>query len=192
MKKFITRTGIALLLSGSVLLSGCYGSFNLLHSVYDWNGTIEDKTVRSVVFWALVIIPVYEVAALVDAAVLNVIEHWSGENPLSMQQGEVDKRTVLHEGKRYTIEARKNRFTVRELGKNRAVDLLFNTRDASWNLVAGDRLITLSKLERSGDGDVALRIFSKSGSSAVVPCPDRVEWLGFSSALGCGEPVAAH
>jgi hypothetical protein len=160
--------------------------------VYDWNGTIEDKTVRSVVFWALVIIPVYEVAAFVDAAVLNVIEHWSGENPLSMQPGEVDKRTVLHGGKRYTIEARKNRFTVRERGKNRAVDLLFNSSDASWNLVAGDKLVTLSKLERNGDGDVALRIFGKSGSSAVVPCPDRVEWLGFSNALGCGEPVAAH
>jgi len=65
-------------LSLSIPVTGCFGSFELVQRVYDFNESFDDKFVRSVVFWAFVIVPVYELAALADAVVLNVIEFWSG------------------------------------------------------------------------------------------------------------------
>jgi hypothetical protein len=192
MKKFSTHLLLPLILSGSILLSGCYGSFNLVREVYDWNGSIEDKTVRSVVFWALVIIPVYEIAALVDAAVLNVIEHWSGDNPLSMQEGESDMRVVEHKGRRFKVEARKNRFTILEEGRRKPVRLVFTPVDASWNLEQEGRLITLSRLEEGSDGRVALRVFHPDGGSNLVDCPQSLSWVSFSSAMQFAEPVASR
>jgi hypothetical protein len=192
MKKFSTHLLLPLLLSGSILLSGCYGSFNLVREVYAWNGTIEDKTVRSVVFWALIIIPVYEIAAIVDAAVLNVIEHWSGDNPLSMQDGESDMRVVEQKGRRYKVEARKNRFTIWEEGRRKPVRLVFTPVDASWNLDQDGKLITLSRLEEGQDGRIALRIFHSNGQSDRVDCPQSLNWVALSSAIQCAEPVASR
>ncbi|MFM9008966.1 MAG: DUF3332 domain-containing protein [Bacteroidota bacterium] len=192
MKKFSTDFLLPLVLSVSILLSGCYGSFNLVREVYDWNGTIEDKTVRSVVFWALVIIPVYEVAGLVDAVVLNVIEFWSGDNPLSMKEGESDMRMVEHKGRRYKVEARKNRFTVWEEGRRKPVRLVFTPVNATWNLEQGGELIALSRFEEGLDGRIALRVFHSDGQSALVDCTQSMNWISFSSALQHSESVASR
>jgi len=48
-------------------------------AVYKWNGEVEDDLVRSVMFWVLVIVPVYGFAMLGDAIVLNLIQFWTGE-----------------------------------------------------------------------------------------------------------------
>lgn len=63
-------------------LGGCYGKFALTRSVYDANSQVTDKYARSAVTIIFVIIPVYEVSAIVDFLVLNVIEFWSGKNPV--------------------------------------------------------------------------------------------------------------
>ena len=57
--------------------TGCFGKFTLTRELYKFNSKVEDKFVRSLVFDVLVILPVYEVAGLVDWAVLNVIEFWT-------------------------------------------------------------------------------------------------------------------
>lgn len=65
--------------------AGCYGSFTLTRGLHKWNGEVTDaRIVHTLLFWALVIIPVYEVAALGDAIILNVIEFWTGENPVTI------------------------------------------------------------------------------------------------------------
>ena len=65
-------------------LSGCYGKFFLTRTLYKWNGEVTDnRFVHTIVFWAFVIIPVYELLALGDAIIFNVIEFWTGSNPLA-------------------------------------------------------------------------------------------------------------
>lgn len=73
------------LLGFTVLASGCYGGFNLTRSFYKWNGNIQaskDKqantVVKSLVMVVLVIVPVYGLATLADALVVNSIEFWTG------------------------------------------------------------------------------------------------------------------
>jgi hypothetical protein len=69
------------------LALGCYGRFPLTKAVYRLNGDISgDKWIRSIVFWIFLIIPVYELANLADAIVLNLIEFWTGES-IDVSQG---------------------------------------------------------------------------------------------------------
>ena len=94
--------GIALVLAAAVgaLSAGCFGKFQLTRKVYDINRSIDEKYVRSAATWIFVFVQVYTVAALLDFIVFNVIEFWSGENPVAeatvtkaFTQG--DGRTVL-------------------------------------------------------------------------------------------------
>ena len=72
----------------STMLS-CYGSFGLTKKVYKFNGGLGGPLVKTVVFWALLIVPVYEIAFTADFFVLNVLEALTGSNPLA--KGEVRK-----------------------------------------------------------------------------------------------------
>jgi len=76
------RGVVVALTLASVVLTGCFGKFTLVRGLYQFNKQVEDKFVRSLVFDVMVILPVYEVAGLIDWAVLNVIEFWTGKNPV--------------------------------------------------------------------------------------------------------------
>ncbi len=58
-------------------LASCYGSFPLARNLHKWNGSFGNKVGKEAVFFAFVIIPVYQVAALADVLVLNSIEFWT-------------------------------------------------------------------------------------------------------------------
>ncbi|MCX6132966.1 MAG: DUF3332 family protein [Ignavibacteriales bacterium] len=62
---------------------GCYGSFPLINKVYKFNGGLGNKFVNELGFLVMNIVPVYGVAAFIDAVLLNTIEFWSGRNPVS-------------------------------------------------------------------------------------------------------------
>ena len=78
MKKHFKLT--ALLLSATILLTSCIGSFGLTNKVLDWNKSVGDKFVNELVFIALHIVPVYEISIFIDVVVLNSIEFWTGDN----------------------------------------------------------------------------------------------------------------
>jgi hypothetical protein len=69
--------------SAAAPLAGCYGSFSLTKRLYRWNGGLGSKFAESAVMWALIIIPVYELSLLGDFVLFNLIEFWSGKNPVA-------------------------------------------------------------------------------------------------------------
>jgi hypothetical protein len=79
------KKGIATLLAaGMIVLSGCYGSNACFNKLHDWNGTLGDKWINSIVHFLMMWIPVYGICLfLVDGLVLNTIEFWTGSNPLA-------------------------------------------------------------------------------------------------------------
>lgn len=84
-------TGVGLL--GS---SACFGSFNLTRKVWNFNKNVSpDKWVQELVFLAFAAIPVYSIAAGLDALIINSIEFWTGENPVM-----VSKVTTREDGTR--------------------------------------------------------------------------------------------
>lgn len=84
MRTVLIRIVSALLITAMVAMSaGCYGSFILTSKLYKWNGTVGSKIAQEAVFLVLVIVPVYGLATFADAVVLNLIEFWSGKNPMA-------------------------------------------------------------------------------------------------------------
>ena len=66
----------------AVLVSGCYGPFNLTRRLYQWNGQVGTKWEREFVFILLAWAPVYGITVLGDAVVFNSMEFWTGKNPV--------------------------------------------------------------------------------------------------------------
>jgi hypothetical protein len=92
--------GIAMLLAAAVgaLSAGCFGKFQLTRNLYDINQSIDNKYVRSAATWVFVI--PYALTGILDFVIFNVIEFWTGENPIAplqvtkvYEQG--DGKTVL-------------------------------------------------------------------------------------------------
>jgi hypothetical protein len=78
-KKWRRWIGLILLVTMIPILSGCYGYFPLTKAVYRYNGDVTySKVLRTLLFWGLVIIPVYGVSTIADALVFNLIEFWTG------------------------------------------------------------------------------------------------------------------
>jgi hypothetical protein len=160
----------------AVILSGCYGSFKLTRSLWDWNGTVGDKFVNELVFLAFVIVPVYQVATLVDAVVLNTIEFWSGSNPMGMKDGEKEQKIVEIDGKKYRLTAEKNKMTVEDLkdAKNKT-EMIFNEEDNSWYLVRGKKLQKLVNVDIQDGKIISYHLFYPDGSvQEVMPGFDPV------------------
>lgn len=128
----LVPTGLSLALA-AVLLQGCYGNFNLTRKLYTWNGTVGDKYINSLVMWVMVILPIYGIAGFADFAIFNLIEFWTGSNPITMKAGEKEIRFVEKDGVKYMLTATPNRLDiVRADGDARASSLVFDPAARAW------------------------------------------------------------
>lgn len=110
-----SRTAATLLVG--TLASGCYGQFALTRTIYDWNGrATTNKVANSALTWAMIIIPVYPVAGLVDFVVLNTVEFWSGSNPVVALRAPDGALVVKRDGHEYTYRTRGAATEVRRNG----------------------------------------------------------------------------
>lgn len=70
---------VAAVVMGSflTLTTACYGPFNLTRNVHHWNSNIKggkevnEKWMKEIVFFGMIIIPVYMFSALLDAFIFN-------------------------------------------------------------------------------------------------------------------------
>jgi hypothetical protein len=163
---------------GIVFSAGCYGKFQLTRTLYDINTSVQDKYVRSAVTW-LLIIP-YGIAGFLDFAVFNLIEFWSGENPIvSGPQTRVyakgDDRAVM------TI-AREGGATVATVERYHAGSLVstLRIRDDGAGTVTSE-LIEDGKVSRTmtarqaTDGSVFVATVSSLGTKTTRYSPNAVE-----------------
>ena len=130
--------GIALVLVAAVgaLSAGCFGTFQLTRKVYDVNQSIDEKYIRSAATWIFVIAQVYTVAALLDLIVFNVMEFWSGENPVAAAK--VTK-----------VYAQGNGRTVLTLSRDGSATVAVIER------YEGERLVSTLRVRDDGRGKVA-------------------------------------
>lgn len=130
MKKFYLTVALVITLSTSMMMTSCIGSFSLTSKLMSWNKTISNKFVNELVFFALWVVPVYEVSSMADILVLNSIEFWSGENPVAcgkkIVEGNDGKYLVECDGKGYTITSQND-------GSVARLDFDFDSK--SWSVV---------------------------------------------------------
>jgi Domain of unknown function (DUF3332) len=89
MSKFGHRIVVATVLVGFMTMStACYGPFNLTKNVYRWNsnvkgsGQVNDKWMKEIVFFGMLIIPAYMFSALLDTFIFNSMHFWTGDSPI--------------------------------------------------------------------------------------------------------------
>jgi len=163
---------------GIVFSAGCFGKFQLTRSLYEANKSVEDKYLRSVVTWIL-IIP-YGIAGFLDFAVFNLIEFWSGENPIAAgSQARVyekgDDRAVM------TID-REGGATVATIKRYRAGSLVstLKVRDGGTGSVTSElrengRVVRTMTATPLPDGSVSVVTVSASGTESVRFSPTAME-----------------
>jgi hypothetical protein len=84
---------VAVIASFMSVTSACYGPFNLTRNVYHWNssikgsGEVNEKWMKEIVFFGMIVIPVYILSPLIDAFIFNPIQFWTGDNPVKVTQG---------------------------------------------------------------------------------------------------------
>jgi hypothetical protein len=106
MNRFGHRIVAAMVLLGFMTMStACYGPFNLTKNVYHWNsnikgsGQVNDKWMKEIVFFGMLIIPAYMFSALLDTFIFNSMHFWTGESPIKASNVDSDgtKVTTLGE-----------------------------------------------------------------------------------------------
>lgn len=142
---------IVLGLASSLLFSNCIGSFSAFKSIRDWNdGLTQNKFLDNLIFWGLWIVPAYELFLAGDLIIFNVIEFWSGSNPIAMNDGEMETQTIAKNGNTYRLTATKNKLNIevidgKDFGKH--VLLQYNPEEESWNAIKDGEIIKLSSME---------------------------------------------
>ena len=149
MKKHFKLT--AMLLTATILFSSCIGSFRLTNNIKDWNEGLGDKFVNELVFIALHIVPIYEIAIFIDGVVLNSIEFWTGENVVA-EPGET-KIVKNSQGQDGQVTALENGYTISN-GET-AMNLLFDAENQVWSAEYNNQSTDLVKL----NGDNTAQLF---------------------------------
>ena len=150
MKKHFKLT--ALLLTATIVLSSCIGSFRLTNNIKDWNEGLGNKFVNELVFIALHLVPVYEIAMFVDGIVLNSIEFWTGNN-LVAEPGET-KIVKNSQGQDVQVTALENGYTISN--GDTAMNLLFDAENQVWSAEYNNQVTDLVKL--NGDNTAQLYV----------------------------------
>ena len=170
-----------LLISTSILCSSCIGSFKLWGGLKEWNQGIGNKFVNELVFIALHIVPVYEVAYFADVVVLNTIEFWTGSSPIASNE----VKEVKGENGIYLVASNENGYTITNKEDNQSLNLVYNKENKSWNAVTESENFELVKMNDDGTATINMQ----NGTSMTVT-PDsegiasvRAASMGVSFAL---------
>ena len=191
--KRITSLLMAVLISATLVTqTGCFGSFSLTHKVYDFNADVGDKFVNTVVFWAFCIIPVYEVSGILDVFLLNLIEFWSGSNPVSMNEGETEIQIVRSGDKVYEITATKNKFHIEQTSgpqEGEWADLVYSPEDQACYISTESEILKLAEIDPE-DGNM-INLFLPDGKMFSVDKDSRDRSL-LHEYLPAGSPLLAY
>ena len=171
-RKWRMMVTLTILIAMMPLLMGCYGSFPLTHFVYKINGDVTRyPLIHSLVFWAFLIVPVYEVAIIADAVVFNLVEFWTGSAPLE------PITTLDQNGNTLTLAPAEN------------------GRDAVLTILSDGRLVARERFVRVSDGIFDIRDDHGTRTGRVVCSADGSIFLedseGHAIAMSSGQLVAA-
>lgn len=126
--------------------TGCFGSFSLVKKVYEFNETVGDSWVQTAVMWAFIIVPVYEVSGFLDVVFCNVLEFWTGNNPIAIMDDSIIEQTVKKNGNTYHVTVGKGAVTISEVvghQSGKTVTLKFDKELSHCTLSNGEETKTI-------------------------------------------------
>lgn len=184
---------MAVVISASLIFqTGCFGSFSLSHKVYDFNASVGDKFVNTIVFWAFCIIPVYEVTLFLDTVLLNLIEFWSGSNPVSMNEGETEIQIVQAGDNIYEITATRNKMHIEQISGSRTgewADIIYNPEEGACYLSTEGKTVKVAGMDPE-NADM-LNLFLPDGKMLSVD-PDSRDLSPLREYMPAGAQLLAY
>ena len=158
-KKFVC--GVALAAFMSVSVGGCYGKYALTRAVYEWNGSLGNKFIVSLVNYFMGI--VYFVTVPVDMIILNVIEFWTGSNPMAM--GNTYEEADANGNKVYAVKNPDGTLSVSlTAADGKKADFMLVRKDNEISFVSAEGVV-LAKQTHGADGAVIARqMFNVDGT----------------------------
>jgi len=151
--KIFTRIVAALVIMAMLVnLVGCYGNFALTRKVYNWNGSLGNKWLNTVVMWILMWLPVYNAAGFIDLVILNTVEFWTGSNPLAMEDGVQNIKYATNDGKTYKFIMSKNNLSITQTvgpDKGKSILITYNPETGNWTLDDGQSVNTIASLKNN-------------------------------------------
>ncbi len=158
MKKHMFKVA-ALLLAGSMLTTSCIGSFSLFNRYEKWQCNMTNsKIVNGIV--GFILQPIAGTICLfVDAVVLNTIEFWSGQNPMS-----ASTQTVRgNDGKLYTVKASKKGYEISD-GTQTVAQFIHDPQTDAWLLEQNGETTEIFRYNADG----TIRATMRSGHAITV------------------------
>lgn len=161
---FLTAAMVSILITQT----GCFGSFGLVKTVYEFNDGVSDNgVIKSLLMWALMIVPVYQVAGFLDIVLFNLIEFWTGSNPIAMEEGQIEEQLVTLKGEKYKITATKNKMVFVKYQEGVEVNMgamVFENSDNSWNFVKEGESTKLASVDLENN---VVSVFTKEGIATL-------------------------
>lgn len=147
MKKiFFIAAGLSIMISQT----GCFGSFELTKKVWEFNdNTFDNKVVKTLMFYVLNIVPIYGIAGFLDVVIFNLIEFWSGSNPVAMKEGQFEEQFTKIDGVDFKITATKNKMSFQKIDGNNLIDMgqmVYSEEKTSWSFIQDDVALELVKI----------------------------------------------
>ena len=167
MRRRYFTVAVVLAVAASLTLSSCLGSFALTNKVLNWNRQVGDKFVNEVVFFALWILPVYELSFIADMLVINSIEFWSGENPVVAQTKIIDGKDA-----RYLVACDSKGYTITNLSDNSVIKFNFDEMNKAWSVEANGQ----EKPLFSFVDDTHIKMITTDGSFKTVELSQQGVW----------------
>ena len=134
-KKQFTSIILSVLILFSSTLTSCLGGFYAFNGLKDWNLSVSDnKFINNFIFWILYIIPVYQIFIFADLIIFNLLEFWTGDNPVGMNEGDVDSRLLTYKGVDYKMTATKNKLSLHTASGEFVSALIFDEESKTWSL----------------------------------------------------------
>jgi hypothetical protein len=168
--KLITKT-IAIVLASSILFQSCLGSWSLTNKLVEWNKSVTgNKFINNLIFWILSSW-IGGITLFIDTCILNLIEFWTGSNPLAMKAGEREVQIVNKDGVNYEIVATKNRFNVTVLdGENagKHTSLVYNDNTMVWSAENGTERVELGQVNYDNHGKIHILLPGLEGKVVDV------------------------
>ena len=165
--KTIQKTAFILALGAlTITQTGCFGEFALTRKAYNWHdGVSSNKFVKSLLLWIPMAF-VYGITGMLDAVIFNLIEFWSGSNPISMNEGDHEMQLATIDGIDYRIEATKDTFTTTQLSGAKAGEvrvLKFDRNTLTWKY-SDSRVCDQPVMTFLDDRAEAVRVYVDNGT----------------------------